>query len=199
MRSFQVGRGHALALSGPGAERVDGRLGETADRDSRHRHAVPGAPLLSQQELVEGGALELLLGAAAAQVVLALVAHRVRIRLDVNLNQLFAAFAAQPDVGHDAEHVANLVRQIHEQLLRVWYADGHTLVVPAEHQHTACGIGEAAEPTQVVVTPRLLPFRAMAFLHTSCILQVSSSCIIACSRTRDSWSPGGAVARSCTS
>src|SRR5262249_35426051 len=110
-------------------------------------------PQLAQQKTVKRRTLKLLLGAAAAVVILALVAYRRRVRLYHNLYRFLASLLNQVHVYHDAQDVAHLVRDLPEELGGIFDPHGLTLVIASNHQHTALGIGKAAEPPQVLVSP----------------------------------------------
>ena len=60
----------------------------------RHGNTIPRATLLAKEKLIERGAFELLLGAAAAKVVFALVADRIGVRLHQDLEKLLSGFPA---------------------------------------------------------------------------------------------------------
>ena len=82
-----------------------------------------------------------------------LVADRVGICLNADFDQLFTRFGDQIDIGHDPQRIADLVGQIFEQLVRVRQADGLSLIVASNDQHTALSIGKAANPFQELVPP----------------------------------------------
>lgn len=121
------------------------------------------APELAQQERRQGVAREVLLRAARAEVVFAPVADGRGRWLDFDLDEHLAFRVHGTHRRDDPKGVANLVRQIDEQPLGVGGADRYSLVVPADDQGTAIGVGEAAEPAQVVVAPGFLPFDEVGF------------------------------------
>jgi len=49
--------------------------------------------------------------------------------------------------------------------LRVLHADRVAVVVAGKHQYTAVGVGEAADPAQVLVAPGLFPLDGLVLLH----------------------------------
>jgi hypothetical protein len=58
----------------------------------------------------------------------------------------------------------------------------HALVVPANVQHTALGIGKSTDPAEKFIPPGFLPFDMLRFFHTNFVLPVRSSCIMPCLR-----------------
>jgi hypothetical protein len=92
------------------AEYVEGASRELLEAYVRDWDAIPCAPVLAEWEPVEGGSFQLLLRAAASYVILPFVANRVGVRLNVNLNQIFAILVYESDIGQDAQYVANVVR-----------------------------------------------------------------------------------------
>src|SRR2546422_10764234 len=137
-------------------------------------------PQLAQQKTVKRCALKLLLGAAAAVVILALVAYRRRVRLHHNLQRFLASLLNQVHVHHDAQDVTHLVRNLLEEPGGIFDSHDLALVIASNNQHTALGIGKATDPLQVLVPPGFLPFDVLGFFHTRRILPVNSSCIMPC-------------------
>jgi len=86
-------------------------------------------------------------------VVFTLVADGAGIRPDPNFDQLLARFLDEADVGHDAQHVTDLVGQIFQQFAGIAHAYGFTPVVATDDQFASLRIREAADPAEVVVTP----------------------------------------------
>jgi hypothetical protein len=66
-------------------------------------------PAFLQQELFQGRALQLLLGAAAAVVVFTLVADGAGLGVHADFEQLLGARLDQSDIRHDAQYVADFV------------------------------------------------------------------------------------------
>src|SRR5215510_2108641 len=137
-------------------------------------------PQLAQQKTVKRRALKLLLGATVAVVILALVTYRRRIGLYHDLQSFLASLLNQVHVHHNAQDVAHLIRDLLEEPGGILDPHGLALVIASNNQHTTLGIGKAADPPQVLVSPGFLPFDVLGFFHTRRILPVSSSCIMPC-------------------
>ncbi len=166
---------HASAGGGQPAKFGDGLLREVFGCDAGHRHAVPGAALPTQEKAVQRGTLEFLQSAAAAPIIAALVADRVRVGLDHDLQILLAGGSAQVDLDENTQQVAHLVGNVFQQFCCIPETDHFAPVVPPDVQHPALRIGEARDPFQVLVTPGLLVFGVLGFGHEGCaslILQI---------------------------
>ena len=133
------------------------------------------APFLHQEPL-QRRTFQLLFGAAAAVVVFALVADGTGIRLDTDFDQILALLVPQVHVHHDAQDVPHLVGNLLHEPRGILDAHGHPSIVAPDDERASLGIGEAADPPEVVVTPGALPFDLLGLLHTRRILPVSSSC-----------------------
>ena len=144
---------------------VHRRLRQVLQARVGHRNAVPVQSLLAQEKPGQRGALQLLPRAAAAVVVLALVADRVRLRLHDDLQVLPAGFGPQIDVHDNAQDVTHLVRNVLQQLADPGKTDDSAVVVPADDQHAALRVREAADPAQILVAPATLPLDVLALAH----------------------------------
>ena len=170
LQEFPVGllqdlSGEALATERPAAKLGEGAPVEIGHADMGHGDSVPVSALLSEQEAVEGGTLQLLLRAAAAVVVFPLVADGVGIGLDNDLDQVVAFLPAEIHIDEDAEDVADLVRDLLEEFPGILHPNGLALVVFPNDEGASLGIGKAADPPEVVIPPAFLPLDGLVFGH----------------------------------
>ena len=154
-----------FAVRGAAAEALQRAPVQVLEADPRHGHIVPGLSVLLQQEAAQRRAPKHLLGAAAPVVEFAPVADRVGMRIDDDFQVFHAAFRLEVHFHDDAEKRLNLVGDLFEELEDVLHSNGFAPVVPADLQHAALRIGEPADPLQVLVTPRPLPFDVLVFVH----------------------------------
>ena len=133
--------------------------------DARHGRIVPVAAILAQQELVQRRPPQHLPGAAAAIMVFTLVADGIRTGINMDFEILAACFGLEVHVHHDAQQGQRLVGDLLQQTQRIPYANDLALIVLADHQHTAVGVGEPANPFQVLVPPGGFPFEILGFGH----------------------------------
>ena len=154
-----------FAVRGAAAKALQCAPVQVLEADPRHRHVVPGLSVLLQQEAAQRRAPQHLPGAAAPVMELALVADRVGMRVDDDLQVFRAALGLEVHFHHDAEKRLNLVGNIFEKLEKVLHSDDFAPVVPADFQHAALRVGESADPLQVLVTPRPLPFDVLVLVH----------------------------------
>ncbi len=157
---------HAPAFDRLGSEQPECGRAAILGAQSRHRNAVPAPAVALQKKLVERRTLQLLLGAAAADVVFAPVADRAGIGLDYDFEQVLAFLVAQIDRHHHSEDIAHLVGNVLQQLRRVGHPNDLAPVVLADHERATLGIGEAADPFQVLVPPGGLPLDVLILLHS---------------------------------
>ena len=170
LQEFPIGllqdlTGEALATERPATKLGEGAPVEIGHADMGHGDSVPVSALLSEQEAVEGGTLQLLLRAAAAVVVFPLVADGVGIGLDNDLDQVVAFLPAEIHIDEDAEDVADLVRDFLEEFRGILHPDELALVVLPNDQGASLGIGKAADPPEVVIPPAFLPLDGLVFGH----------------------------------
>ena len=154
-----------FAVRGAAAEALQRAPVQVLEADPRHRHVVPGLSVLLQQEAAQRRASKHLPGAAAPVMEFALVADRVGIGIDDDFQVFHAAFGLEVHFHDDAEKRLHLVGNIFEELEEVLYSNDFAPVVLADLQHAALRIGESADPLQVLVTPRPLPFDVLVFVH----------------------------------
>jgi hypothetical protein len=60
-------------------------------------------------------------------------------------------------IHQNTQQVPHFIRDVLQQLLAVGYAYYLALVIFANNQGAVLGIGEATEPFEVLISPRLLP------------------------------------------
>lgn len=106
--------GNAAFFSCARNEALHGSLVQVCHRQPRNRGVVPALPLLAQQERVERGSLEQLIGGSSAHVVAAPAAHGECLRLHVDFEILTERVVHQPHGGNDAQNRGDLVRDILE-------------------------------------------------------------------------------------
>src|SRR5262249_25295825 len=124
----------------------------------RQRRAVPRAPVLAQQESVQRRALEHLVGTAAAVVIIPLVADRVGISLDADLDVFLAVLFKQVHIYHYSQDVAHFVGDVYEKPDCIFASNNHSSVIAANLQYAAVRVRKTADPPLVLVPPGLLPF-----------------------------------------
>ena len=163
VRDAEVGRIEATAASGHFPEFPDGLRGQVSDIHLRHGNAVPTAALLAQEEAVESCALEFLQRAAATDVVVAAIADGVRVSVHLDGDPWLAIGMVEIDRYKDAQQVSNFVGEVLQQFGGICQADDVALVVASDFQAPPFRIGEAGDPAEVVVAPRLLPFGVLGF------------------------------------
>ncbi len=93
--------------------------------------------------MIEGCSLQFLFGCSAAKMILALIADRIRVGFNGDTDDVLATIADQFDGRHNAENVADLVRQFFHQPGWLVDADGLTVVIAADLKHAAGGVGES--------------------------------------------------------
>ena len=131
-----------------------------------------------QDKTVQRRTFQLLFRAAAAIVVLTFVIDRIGIRRHVNLDIFQPVFFQQVHVYDDTQHVTHFVRYVLQQFAGIGNADNLTVVVHAYIYLAACGVGKAAYPFQILVTPAFFPFRILVFIHNhSFVCKISKNTV----------------------
>ena len=131
--------------------------------DAGQRCVVPGFSVPREQKPAERRAAEHLLRAAAAVVELPLVADRIGMRLNDDLKVIAAHLRLQVDINHDAEQRLRLARDLLKQPEHFVHSDHLAAVVLADLQDAALGVGEAADPLEILVPPGPLPLHLLRF------------------------------------
>ncbi len=137
---------------------------EAPKRNAWNRHVVPGSAVASEQKPTQRSAAQHLLRATASVVELALVADRVGVAGDGD-TQVFAIVVVHDEVyvDDDAEERLHLVGDFLEQPKDAVHPDDGSLVVLADFEGAALGVGESADPLDVLVAPRPLPLDVLGF------------------------------------
>ena len=130
---------------------------QTVEINARQGDIVPSTAVLLKQEAGQGSSLQHLLCAPGAIVELPPVADRVRMGLDHDLQVLQAGFRLQVHLDDDAEQRLHLVGDLLEEPINIAHPDDLPAVVPADLEDAALGVGESADPLQVLVAPGRLP------------------------------------------
>ena len=151
------------ASGGLGPEQLQGGGAAVGQGEVGNRYAIPVQALLAQQEAVQRRAFEFLFSAAAAVVVFTLVADGIRVGVNHDFQQVQAVLLFQIDIHHDAQHVADFIGQVFQQFAGVGDTYGLAMIIAANDKGAAFGVGEGADPFQVVVPPGLLPFDVLVF------------------------------------
>ena len=84
----QVFPGHPAVFDGFSPENVDAVLVQVVHADAVHRYRVPAIPGFGYEKFCQRRTAELLFGAAAPIVILALIADRVRAGVDLDLDNM---------------------------------------------------------------------------------------------------------------
>lgn len=129
--------------------------------------------LFPEQELIQSGTLQFLLRAPTAQVILAFIAHGIRVRLNHNLQICLSGFLPQIHRHHDAKDVPYLIRDVFKQLFGILEADKFAFVILSDDQYAALSVGEATNPFEVFVSPRLFPLNGLMLAHVAPISTVA--------------------------
>lgn len=165
IRLLQDFRREPLAAVGAFSERGQRTRIEIGRADIRHRHAIPMPSLLAQKKPVQRRSLQLLFCAPAPVMVFPLVADRIRIRLDDNLDKVGPLLVAKIHVHQNPEHIPDLVRDVFQQLRRPAYPDRNPLVVLPDDKDAAARVRKAADPLQVFVPPGFFPLDGLVLGH----------------------------------
>ena len=114
--------------------------------------------MLAQQESIQRRALEHLVGAAAAVVILPLVADRVGISPDADLDEFLAVLFKQIHIHQNSQDVAHFVGDIYEKPDCIVDSNNPSSVIAANLQYAAVRVRKAADPLLVLVPPGFFPF-----------------------------------------
>ena len=155
----------AFTVGTPLPKPVNGTTIEIVEANARQGNVVPRSAVLLQQEAAERRAPQDLLRAAAPIVEFALVADWIRVGINSDLQVLPANVRLQVHVDHDTEQRLRLVGDLFEQPENALHSNHFTPVILADFQYAALGVGEAADPFQVLVPPSLLPFDVLILAH----------------------------------
>ena len=169
----QVRRIEAATGAGQITKLTNGGGGEVRDFDAGHGHAIPGAALPAEKETVQRGTFQLLQGATAALKIVPTVANGIGIGIHDDLQPRQAIFFMRIHGDKDTEEIANFVRDILQQLLRIRQADDPACVIAPDVKDAAFGIGEATDPAEELIPPSLLPFETLVFFHALSSLMTS--------------------------
>ena len=166
--------GEPLAGGRAAAKLLQRATVQVLESDAGQRLVVPLSAILLQQEAIQRRAAQQLAGAATPVVEFTLVADRVGVGIDDDLQVLPARLRFQVHVDHDAEQRLRLVGDLVEQPQHVLHSDHLAPVVSADFQHAALSVGEPAHPLQVLVPPRFLPLDVLILAHEILTVRVSA-------------------------
>ena len=104
-------------------------------------------------------------------MVLAFVIHRIRIRLHNHLNVFLGTLVMKVHIDHNAQDIADLVRQVFHQFISISqaYRLMRRVIIHAKEDAASVGIGEAANPLEVFVFPDFFVFYVLTFVHTKLV------------------------------
>ena len=99
-----------------------------------------------------------LFGAATTQMAFPMVGNRHLVRQGDNLNVHFVILLPQINIGDDTQGILDLIRQFFQKPLSIVYPNNPSVVIDANQQRTALGIGESSDPFEVLVSPAFFIF-----------------------------------------
>ena len=126
---------------------------------ARRLAGVPAGIRLAENEIGKRVANHLHFHRAGTVEIPAVVAHREGTCGHLDANHVLPLLSDENDIGDNAHRIADGIRYVFHQLIRLPHADNTLgLVLDADVQSAALGVRVAANPFEVLVVPRFLVF-----------------------------------------
>ena len=154
---------HALATDSILFEHTDRRLVQVFDLQIGLWHAIPCAPTLTQQELLQSVACKFLFGCARTDVICAIVCDSRHIRFNEDFEVGFAVFGMYIDSTNNAQFLDNLIGDVLLQFMRILHADYFAVVSDADIERAALGVRKSTDFFEEIVPPSLFVFYRLRF------------------------------------
>ena len=134
-------------------EITDGIIVYIVQDHSITRHILPVHPHLLQEKLMKSSAAKFLLSGSATVVIDSTIGYRHHRRFNDNLNHILAINGEMISFREYTGIVDNLVGQILHLLMKVVNTDNCQIVIDANINLAAMGIGKARYPLQILILP----------------------------------------------
>ena len=126
-----------------------------------------------EKKLCQGESRQLLLCGAGAVVVFAMICDREVAFMHIDFDDILTLPSSQRNIRNNAHRIPDFVRDVLQQLLGVFHPDNRSVVINADDKLSAMRVGEAANPFQILVVPRLLELYCLRFpLHVKLLVTV---------------------------
>ena len=149
------------------AKTAEGFAGKVGNGETRNGYSVPAFAGALDDEFVKGLSFEFLFGATGAVIVLATVVYGIGIRFydDFDVFVLGRGISQEVYVGNDSEGVLYFVWDVLGKFFGFVYSYDVSAVVDTDVELATVGIGKAAYPFEVFVTPCFFVFEVLVFGH----------------------------------